>query len=300
MNVSGREVRVLTFDIEDWFHILDNAETKSEVEWRTYESRIERNVDRILDVLAELNQSATFFCLGWIARQHPHVVRRIADRGYEIACHSDMHQLVYDLGPSNFRADLRSALASLQDVSGKAVKAYRAPGFSLTNAEAHWFFDILCEEGIDVDCSVFPGRHGHGGIPQFSPNGPCYVRASGGRIKEFPMSKGSLFKILWVYSGGGYFRITPYSLIRHLARKQDYVMTYFHPRDFDPSQPRVPGLSKLRRFKSYSGLGTSLDKLRRLVRDVSFTDLRDAISRVDWNGVPSVEVSALQNSRPPS
>ncbi len=293
MGAPTPAVRILTFDIEDWFHILDNKETRSEVEWGSYVRRIEPNVDRILHLLAEVDQAATFFCLGWVARQHPRLIRRIADEGHEIACHSDMHQLVYDLGPSGFRSDLRSALASLQDASGKPVKAYRAPGFSVTEVEAPWFFQILGEEGIEVDCSIFPGRHGHGGIANFAPNGPCCIRLGSHRIKEFPMSKGRVLNFPIVYSGGGYFRLTPYAVVRLLAQKQEYVMTYFHPRDFDPTQPRVPGLSRWRRFKSYCGLTTSLQKLRRLVRDTTFIDLRGAVSRVDWDGVPSVEICNL-------
>ena len=41
-------MNILTFDIEEWFHILDNESTKSEKEWNKYECRIHENMDRIL------------------------------------------------------------------------------------------------------------------------------------------------------------------------------------------------------------------------------------------------------------
>ena len=92
-------------------------------------------------------------------------------------------------------------------------------------------------------------------------------------------------------SGGGYFRLMPYWLVRQLAHKQDYMMTYFHPRDFDPGQPLVPGLSLLRRFKSYYGLGTSFAKLARLLRDIEFSDVQSAVAKVAWDQAPRLEFS---------
>jgi peptidoglycan-N-acetylglucosamine deacetylase len=282
---------VLSFDIEDWFHILDNASTRSEAEWSAFAPRIDGNVDRILDLLAGTGQKATFFTLGWMARRHPQVVRRIADAGHEIACHSDMHQLVYDLGPGRFRADLATGISSLEDAVGQKITAFRAPGFSVRSSEARWFFEALVEAGIEIDCSIFVGRHGHGGMSNFPASGPCRVTANGGIIKELPMCAANIAGRPVVFSGGGYFRLLPYAVIRRLAAKQPYLMTYFHPRDFDPEQPVVPGLSPLRRFKSYYGLDTSLAKLRQFLCEFAFTDVRDAAAAVKWERVPEVHIS---------
>jgi len=100
-------MKILSFDIEEWFHILDNASTKTETEWNNYEVRIQNNVDRILDYLEETKQSATFFCLGWIAEKYPEVIRKINDNGYEIGCHSQNHQLVYEQSKSEFKVTVR-------------------------------------------------------------------------------------------------------------------------------------------------------------------------------------------------
>ncbi len=69
-------MKILTFDIEEWFHILDNDATKTEAEWEGFESRIHGNMDKIHGMLGD--QKATFFCLGWVARKFPEVLKLIA------------------------------------------------------------------------------------------------------------------------------------------------------------------------------------------------------------------------------
>lgn len=287
-------LNVLTFDIEDWFHILNNEETRSEEHWNRYPTRIEQNVDRILDVLDRKDQKATCFCLGWVARKYPYLIRRIADRGHEIACHSHMHQLVHQHGVSAFRQDLQMALRALQDATGRKITAYRAPGFSVTHRDAAWFFEILGEEGIEVDCSIFAARHGHGGLPDFPLEEPCKVRWSGGTIMEFPMVAVSIFGVRIPVSGGGYFRLAPYPAIRYLAQRQPYLMTYFHPRDFDPHQPMVPGLSFVRQFKSYCGLASSMKKLERFLTDFRFFDVHTAVMSVNWAAAKEIQFSRVE------
>ena len=89
-------MNILTFDIEEWFHLLDHKGTKTATEWAKYESRIHANMERIFHILEKTNQEATFFCLGWIAEKYPDVIREIVDRGYEVGSHSHLHQLVYN------------------------------------------------------------------------------------------------------------------------------------------------------------------------------------------------------------
>jgi peptidoglycan-N-acetylglucosamine deacetylase len=279
---------VLSFDVEDWFHILDNESTKTEKEWSAFPSRLKANVARILESLERAKVTGTFFCLGWVARNYPAVIREIHSAGHEIGCHSDRHQLVNELGFEHFRDDLRNALGSLEDVLGSRVVAYRAPGFSVTAREAPWFFEALGELGIQYDCSILVARHGHGGFPEFPSNRPCKVRWSGGTIREFPLSPASVFGARVLFSGGGYFRLAPYPVIRWLAHRQQGMMTYFHPRDFDAHQPVVPGLSIMRRFKSYYGLRGAMRKLDRLLAEFRFVDLQTAARSIDWATTPEV------------
>ena len=125
-------MNILTFDVEEWFHILDNDSTRSEKEWSKFEYRLEANLDRIFSLLDEHNQKATFFCLGWVAKEFPQLIRRIHESGYEIASHSYRHQLAYEQSHHEFRHDLENSINSLEDITGSKVRSYRAPGFSLT------------------------------------------------------------------------------------------------------------------------------------------------------------------------
>lgn len=276
-------MNILTFDIEEWFHLLDNPTTKTEEDWGKYESRIHHNMDRIFRLLDETNSRATFFCLGWVARKYPEVIRRIDEAGYEVATHSDLHQLVYEQSPEEYRADLERSIKSLQDVTGKKVRSYRAPGFSVKE-QNRWVFPLLVELGIEIDCSMFPARRAHGGDSSFGIAEPCYIDVNGSLLKEFPINIVDVMGKDLIFSGGGYFRLFPYRMLRYFMKQSPYVMTYFHPRDFDPEQPMVPGLSRVRQFKSYYGLNTCWDKLKQLLLDYEFIDLVEADKRVNWSG----------------
>lgn len=282
-------MKILSFDIEEWFHILDNQSTRGEAEWSNYECRVHNNVDRILDILTVNNQTATFFCLGWIAEKYPEIVKKINDLGFEIGSHTDMHQLIYEQSPEQFGKDLSTSIDRLQNITGKKVRAFRAPGFSIRE-ENKWAMDILAENGIEMDCSIFPANRAHGGYRSFLSAGPSIIESRGIKIKEFPVNVYSLFGRRIVFSGGGYFRLLPYSVIRHMMNRSDYVMTYFHPRDFDPDQPVIKDVSLLRMFKSYYGLDLSFIKLKKLLADFEFVDLGTADELVDWSNARVVSL----------
>jgi peptidoglycan-N-acetylglucosamine deacetylase len=60
-------MHILTFDIEDWFHILDNPDTVDIEQWHSFPSRIDSGVSRILDFCDRIGIKATFFIFGWVA-----------------------------------------------------------------------------------------------------------------------------------------------------------------------------------------------------------------------------------------
>jgi len=282
-------MRILTFDIEEWFHILDNASTKSEAEWNNYGVRIHKNVDRILDYLQENNQKATFFCLGWIAKKYPQVIKKIDHLGYEIGCHSQNHQLVYEQNKSKFKRDIEIAIKTIEDIIGKKVILYRAPGFSITKNEI-WALEELINLGIKIDSSIFPAQRGHGGFPEFSPAQPSIININGSQLKEFPINTQNILGKPIVFSGGGYFRLFPYSLIKNYTRKSNYIMTYFHPRDFDQKQPVIKDLSLTRKFKSYYGLKNTMSKLKKWTNEFEFIDIRTAVNNIEWEKVKIVNL----------
>ena len=274
-------MNILTFDVEEWFHLLDNSSTKSPSQWVNYEVRIHENMDRIFRILEDTNTKATFFVIGWIARTYPDVVKRIAEK-YEIGSHTDKHQLVWQQTPEEFRQDADKSIKRLQDITGKEVKYFRAPGFSIRPSES-WAFEILHDLGIEIDCSVFPGHHAHGGFPSYGKVEPAIIDVHGKLLKEFPISCREIGGSHIVYQGGGYFRLFPYTLIKKWA-KQDkhYLLSYIHPRDLDAGQPMVPGLPLSRKFKSYVGLSGAEKKLRQFLTDFKFTDIGTADKQVEW------------------
>lgn len=280
-------MKILTFDIEEWFHILDNDATKTEAEWEGFESRIHGNMSKIHGMLG--NQKATFFCLGWVARKFPEVLKEIDRRGHEIATHSDLHQLAYEQNRHTFEQDLERSIKSIEDVIGKKVRAYRAPGFSLME-QNKWVFEVLMKNGIEIDASIFPAERSHGGFAQFGHAEPCWIDIDGMRMKEFPINLSSFAGKNLIFSGGGYFRLFPYPLLDLMTKNSDYVMTYFHPRDFDAEQPMVPGLNFVRKFKSYYGLKGCLSKLDKLVKKHDFVDIRTAEASIDWEKAKVVKL----------
>ena len=199
-------MKILTFDIEDWFHILDHDETDLVYAWDHFPSRVEENVNTILDVLDTHDQKASFFILGWIADKFPDLVREIVDRGHHIGCHSYAHQLVYSQSVLGFREDLYRSKSIIEATIGRPIDSYRAPGFSI-NSESMWAFEVLYELGFRTDSSIFPANRAHGGIESFPYAQPVLGTVGDDSIKLFPINSRRIFGHDFIFSGGGYFRI---------------------------------------------------------------------------------------------
>jgi polysaccharide deacetylase family protein (PEP-CTERM system associated) len=282
-------MHILSFDIEEWFHLLEHDAVRQETSWSSFDRKLPRMLGRILGLLDETGVKATFFCLGWVAREYPELIRDIDSAGHEIGSHSDVHTLIFEQSRQQFRDELRRSKDSLEEVTGKPVRTFRAPGFSLT-PPCSWAFEILVEEGFAVDCSVFPARRAHGGFPNFGSARPLRIGTPSGELREFPMNTADVAGRSLVFSGGGYFRLLPLRLLLQLWRRSDYTMTYFHPRDFEPDQPYLPGLGPIRRFKSYYGLGQAESKLRAILREFPFENIATAEEKVSWAETPLVRV----------
>lgn len=282
-------MRILSFDIEEWFHLLDHKATAKEEDWAKYDYRIHENSDRILSWLEETKQKATFFCLGWIADKFPEIIRDINQQGHEIGSHTHLHQLIYNQTQQEFEEDVKRSIDVLQQVSGQKIRSFRAPGFSIKNSNL-WALESLIKLGIEVDSSIFPASRQHGGIADFEIQEPFLFEQNGMLLKEFPINVAQLLGQKFIFSGGGYFRLFPYTFIKNLTLKEPYTMTYFHPRDFDPDQPIIEGLSAIRRFKTYYGLDASFGKLKKYMAEIPFTDIRTVEEKIDWEAVPRVPI----------
>lgn len=272
----------LTIDLEDYYHVSAFRDTISSNEWNSRESRVVRNTDIILDLLSEAGCKATFFTLGWVAEEHPTLIRKVAERGHEIACHSLRHRTVYEMSPHEFREDTRHAKELLEDCAGVRVRGYRAPSFSITR-DSVWAFDILSELGFTFDSSIFPVSHPNYGVVEASRN-PFRIETPSGTLVEFPMTTLEFAGFRSPFGGGAYFRLLPYWYtkwgIRFLnAVENRFVCFYLHPWEIDPSQPRVPG-SLTSRFRHYIGLRNTRVKFRNLLIDFEFCPLGALADRV--------------------
>ena len=282
-------MKILTFDIEDWFHLLDNDSSKYPSQWENFEVRIVQGMDAIHNIITNSNVSASFFVLGWIAEKYPEIIRDISDRGFEIGSHTHLHQLVYEQDRKIFYNDVEKSIKTLEDCIGKKITSFRAPGFSITENNK-WAFEVLYELGITKDSSVFPAARAHGGLPSFRSSIPSILEYNGVKLKEFPINTHNILGKPFIYSGGGYFRLLPYKIIKNWTLQSNYVMTYFHPRDFDTGQPIIPGLSPFRRFKSYVGIKNCKTKLEQWLSDFDFIDLNRADQLINWNQVPVIKL----------
>lgn len=283
----------LSFDIEDWFHIVEIAAVEDPSLWpglSAESSLVERYTDLILRVCDDHKARATFFILGWIADKHPALVRRIADAGHEIGSHSFWHRKVYELSPETFRQDMADSLAAIRAGArdaGLAIRGFRAPSFSITRG-AEWAFDTLLDLGFTYDASLFPAKRGHGGYA--CPPGAHIVTApSGRRIPELPMSIARFGPKRLCYSGGGYLRLLPLSLIeRGIAQEAAEgrpTVVYLHPRDFAPDCPRVP-MPLHRRFKCYVGMAGTEGKLRAMLKAHRWAPCADVLRSAGMLSAP--------------
>ncbi len=257
----------LTIDVEDYFQVSAFAPYIDRSHWDSRECRVERNVDQILKLLAEHNVQATFFTLGWIAERYPKLVRSIVDGGHELASHGYGHERVSDLSEAQFFEDIHSAKSLLEDIGGTKVQGYRAPSFSI-GSQNLWALDTLQRAGYRYSSSIYPIRHDHYGMP----DAPRFAYEARDGLMEVPPTTMRMFNRNLPSSGGGYFRLLPYSLSRWMLRQVNSkdaspAVFYFHPWEIDKNQPRVQGVGLKTRFRHYVNIGRMEQRLGRLLQD---------------------------------
>jgi polysaccharide deacetylase family protein (PEP-CTERM system associated) len=271
--VAGQHL--FTVDVEEYFQVVALEPVVSRSQWDSMASRVEASVDRVLELLTRHGTLATFFTLGWLGKRYPHIVRRIVGVGHEIASHGWWHRRVTNLTPSEFRDEVRDTKALLEDVSGQAVYGYRAPSFSIVPG-VEWAFDVLLEEGYRYDSSLFPIRRPDYGYP-LADTVPHLIARPSGTLLELPLATTEWLGLRLPAAGGGYLRHLPYEVTARAFR--DYGERgvsgtfYVHPWELDPGQPRLGGLSWQTRLRHYGGLGRTLPRLERLLREFRFTSV---------------------------
>jgi len=269
----------LSIDMEDWFCVYNLSWAIPPEKWDSCELRVEASTRKLLAVLQRFpHVKATFFVLGWIAEKVPGLVAELWAQGHEIATHGYRHQLLTQLTPEAFEADLRRSLVALErcDVPRGEIIGYRAPSFTITG-RTRWAYAILEKCGLRYDSSIFPiGFHPDYGIAD-APLAPYRVTD---HFWEFPLSCAEVFGRRLPCSGGGYFRLFPYLytklLIRRCQAASRPVVFYLHPWELDPGQPRIR-LPLLKRFRHYFNLSKTESRLQKLLQDFQFTSIREVL-----------------------
>ncbi len=279
-------VNAMTVDVEDYFHVAALAKSIDRAQWDNMEYRVEANTRSLLDLFEQSNIRATFFVLGWVARRSPDLIKEIHRRGHEVASHGMSHKLVFNQTPEEFYTETRDSKALLEDIIGARVEGYRASTYSITRRSL-WALDALCDLGFVYDSSIFPIKHDVYGIPD-APQAPARIRAPNGKtIVEFPMSTSKLLGLRIPVSGGGYFRLLPYSITRaglsKLNRMGRPFVFYLHPWEVDPGQPRIK-TSALSTFRHYTNLSRCEARLKTLISQFRFSTMKDVLENLKLVG----------------
>ena len=269
-----------TVDVEEYFQVNAFESCVARADWERFPSRLGHCMERLLLLLEEHKVRGTFFTLGWIARQHPDIVRDLVAAGHEVASHGWWHQKVTGQSRAEFAEDVRASKAVLEDLTGMRVRGYRAPSFSVVPG-GEWALDVLLECGYQYDSSLFPIRRRGYGYEDAIPV-PHVLQRRGGDLFEFPPATLKLGARRVPAAGGGWFRHFPYGItaraFREFADQGVATVFYIHPWEIDPLQPRmdVPMVTRLRH---YGGLASTMPRLRRLLGEFRFTSIGSVLDR---------------------
>lgn len=290
-------MNILTFDIEEWA-LAKAGGYGSAAKYSEYDSYL----NRILDVLDERGFKGTFFCTGLMGTDFPDVVKLIQSRGHEVGCHSFKHTWLNKMTKDEVMEDTRASVEALEQCMGQKIKSYRAPAFSI-GKENKCVFEILAEFGITRDASIFPAERDFGGFAQFGQKCPTMVYCGKTLFKEFPICTTRVLGQEMAYSGGGYFRFFPLSIVKKEILKSEYTMFYFHIGDLIPEASgimskeaferyyKIPGTLKnryLRYIKTNLGKKNAFGKMTELIKTEDFVNLEQADKMIDWEHAPSV------------
>lgn len=266
----------LSVDVEEWFQVGAFESVIAKADWDALNSRVDYNTNKVLDLFGESGVKATFFTLGWVAKRHPALVRRIANEGHEVASHGWDHDRVFTMTVEAFRADLKVAQAALEDASGQQVTGYRAPSFSI-DTRTPWAHQVLAEEEYRYSSSVAPLTHDHYGWADAPTH--AWHPVAGSDLIELPITLAS-FAGRKITAGGGFFRLLPGAITDRAVERANGekrpAVFYFHPWEVDPGQPRVANAPLKSKLRHYARLGAMAGKLRALV------------ARHDWGRVDAV------------
>jgi len=277
---------VFTVDVEDYYQVEAFSGRIERSRWKDFPSRVARNTDALLELLAEKGIKGTFFVLGCVAEAQPDIVRRIHASGHEIASHGYSHRMITKQTPEEFRQETLRSKAILEDITGMEVLGYRAATYSITE-DTLWALDVLAAAGFRYDSSIFPVVHDRYGIPGFCRR-PCVIETEHGALVEFPITTTRVLGRNLPIAGGGYFRLFPLALslwgLRRVNREGLPFTFYIHPWEIDPGQPRIDGIGAMTRFRHYVNLSRTQQRLAQLLQNFRFAPMVEVIEGLSLEG----------------
>jgi peptidoglycan/xylan/chitin deacetylase (PgdA/CDA1 family) len=262
---------VVSVDLDEWYHSrrwLDGQQAASVPDMRAVCQRlygtdrprgdIIEPARRLLGLFQKHDCHVTFFVLGEVAEWYPELVREIADRGHEIACHGMHHADMTLLGPERFAAELRQARDVLHAVSGRRAVGFRAPNLVYDP----WATAVLESEGFLYDSSVCVSRSIGGKYKGWSrapihPYRPDYAdvaRRGNARLIELPLPP---FPVVRLSAGSGIMtRVLGYhwsSIALNAAIRTGDTSYYMHPWEVGTRPPIHGNTLKSRLFLRHTG-----------------------------------------------
>lgn len=267
-------MNILTIDCEDFFSLPAFSKLKPNIDW---DQVLNSQIDLLIKILNQTRKTkATFFVVGEIAQRNPQIVKKIAKENHQIGSHLNKHSLVYRMTKKEFNSNLKESINTIEAIINKKVSCFRAPFWSYRKKNT-WFWDVLLSNKIEYDSSVFPKF-------RFLFNNPLFERFMhnvNDKILELPPSTIRIFGINVPFSGGIYFRILPYWLIRKFIRTLNkrgrIVLLYFHPWELDPSLERIRKISLFNKFILYHNNKKALVKFQCLINEFNFTSIEEYI-----------------------
>ena len=273
--VDGGCVQVLTVNVEDYYQAAVFHRYVQARNWYRFDSRLQANIETTLATLAAHDTKATFFVLGWIAEQHPELVRMIVDAGHEVGSRGHLHQPLLSLSKADRMDDLLRSRKSLEDITGTPVRGFRMSDGWLKRADLN-FLEEVYNAGYEYDSSLMPRRRDFRDQPH---RRLVHQHAlSQGQILEIPPSTAEIAGAWVPIAGGNYQRQLPDSLMRSAVQRwtrteaSPYVM-YFQIWEMDTEQPELSVVGRLSRLRHYRNLDKYNWLLPRYLKAWNFTSI---------------------------
>ncbi|WP_078409077.1 polysaccharide deacetylase family protein [Priestia abyssalis] len=276
---------ILTVDVEDWYHA--NALKIPRNEWDQCDKTVAKNTRIILELFERYDVKATFFILGYVAKNDPSLVKEIAGKGHEIASHGMYHELAGTLSDERFREDVCTSKALLEDMTGQPVLFYRAPSWSIPFERADRL-EILEEEGYLGDSSLQPFWTPLSGSLRI-PCKPFYPVINGRRLKllEIPPTVMKLAGLRIPFAGGFYLRCMPLFLVKQAMKRvnrwQEGVV-YVHPWEFDEAACNVKKGPLVSFVHSYN-IDSTKTKMEGLLQSFSFQTMGESLRNPSYSSI---------------